>query len=191
MKDFNFKFRFGKKEKTIAQWVSYSLLTGLSAYLISFFLSSNFGLSLSRLACTFTFLTKNPDISRFLASVCVATEDGRVTEEEAKVIADRAARLVSPESVQSFFDEDRKNQERRAEAEVDFAIREFEASRIQTNPKIDKNLKRAHPNLSHEQLCVLSQAERREEGPDGSEAQKLLEGPISIHYEGMRVCEED
>lgn len=191
MKDFNFKFQFGKKEKTIAQWVSYSLLTGLSAYLITFLLSSNFGLDLSRLTCTLTFLTKNPDISRFLASICVATEDEQVTEEEAKVITDRAARLVSPESVQSFFDEDPQNQERRAEAEVDFAVREFTASQSHADPKIDENLKKNHPNLSQEQLCVLSQAERREEKPDGSEAQRLLGGPISIHYVGMGVCEED
>ena len=55
---------------------------------------------------------------------------------------------------------------------------------------IDENLRKAHPDFTFEQLCVLSQAERVEEALDGSRAQKLLGGAVSLKYVGMKVCKE-
>jgi hypothetical protein len=191
MKDFYYKFQIGKRKKTIKQWAVYSLVTALSASLLSLVLSSDAGKFLTELSCAVTYEIDNEDLSRLLATLCKSGEDGEVTEEEARAIIDRGSGAVGLDAARDFLDSDIENLERRAEEEVDFSIRKYEALYPQADPKIDENLKKAHPDFSREQLCVLSQAERREEGPDGSEAQRLLGGPISIRYVGMGVCEEE
>jgi hypothetical protein len=192
MKDFYYKFQIsGKRKKTITQWAVYSLVTALSASLLSLVLSSDAGKFLTELSCAIAYEIDNEDFSRLLATLCKSGEDGEVTEEEARAIIDRGSRIVGPDVARDFLDEDLENLERRAEEEVDFAVKRYEALNPQADPKIDESLKRAHPDFSHEQLCVLSQAERGEEDSDGSEAQRLLGGPISIRYVGMGVCEEE
>lgn len=192
MKDFYYKFQIsGKRKKTIKQWAVYSLVTALSASLLSLVLSSGAGKFLTELSCAVAYEIDNEDLSRLLATLCKSGEGGEVTEEEAKAIIDRGSRIVGPGVARDFLDSDMGNLERRAEEEVDFAVKRYEALSSQANPKIDKNLKKAYPDFSRERLCVLSQAERNEEESDGSEAQRLLGGPISIRYAGMGVCEEE
>lgn len=192
MKDFYYKFQIsGKRKKTITQWAVYSLVTALSASLLSLVLSSDAGKFLTELSCAVAYEIDNEDISRLLATLCKSGGDGKVTEEEAKAIIDRGSRIVGPNAAREFLDEDSKNLVRRAKEEVDFAVKRYEALNPQADPKIDENLKKAYPDFTFEQLCVLSQAERREEEPDKSEAQRLLGGPISIRYVGMGVCKEE
>lgn len=178
MKDFHFEFHLGKRKKSIKQWAVYALLSSLAASLLSLVLSSGLGRHVTRLSCEFAYELDNEDISRLLATLCKSGEDGEVTESEAKAIIDRASKAIKADPVTSYLDEDPENLERRAEEEVDFAVKKYEAEYLR-GPKIDENLKKQHPQLTPEQLCVLSQAERYTDGD-----------AIGIRYVGMEVCEE-
>jgi len=190
MKNFYHKFQIGKKEKTVKQWVVYSVVMALSASLLSLAFSSDFGKALTKLSCIFAYKVENEDISRLLATICRSGEDGVVTEDEAKAITDRGSKVIGAGSAGEFLNEDRENLDRRAEEEVDYAIKKYETQYPQDDPVINENLRRAHPDFTFEQLCVLNQAERVEEASDGTQAQRLLGGAISLKYVGMKVCKE-
>lgn len=178
MKDFHFKFHFGKKEKTIKQWVIYAIFSSFVASALSVFLSSDFGKLITELSCESAYELKNEDISRFLATLCKSGENDEITEDEAKAIIDRASKVIKAEPITTYLDEDLENLERRAEEEIDFAIKSWE--RKNPSPKIDPALRKQFPDFTDIQLCVLSQAERYTDG-----------NAIGIRYVGMKVCEEN
>ena len=171
------KKSFGRKEITTKQWVIYSLVTATLATLLSHcgtrVLQHRYG-NWSRLGVCELFL-KLPDgmWSRLFHILCEASRDKVISEDEARRILDRTG--IATE----YFNRDPVNLERRAVTEVSYAIDRWKNSN--PSPSIDPELRRQHPNLSHSELCVLSQAERYET-PDGG---------IGIRYVGMSVCEEE
>jgi hypothetical protein len=110
-------------------------------------------------------------------AMCEASKDGRITEEEARRILDRASQVTGRST--EYFNRDPDNLDRRATSEVSYAIDRWKAAN--PFPKISQEVKRQFPHLTFFQQCVLSQAEKYEE-PGGI---------IGIRYAGMGVCEEE
>lgn len=108
--------------------------------------------------------------------MCRASKDGVITAPEAKTILGRAQQVTGVAS--KYFDNDYENTDLRAKDEIDFAIEGWK--RLNPSPKIDAKLRKQLPNLSEDQLCVLSQAERYVDSDS-----------IGIRYIGMMVCEEE
>ena len=75
-----------------------------------------------------------------------------------------------------MFDRDRANTDLRAADEVSYAIEQWE--RANPGPKINPALRKQFPDFTEDQLCVLSQAERYEDG-----------NAFGLRYRGMGVCE--
>jgi hypothetical protein len=171
-----YNFHFGKKEKTLKQWVIYSVSTALAVSLLSYYgtslLRSRHGAFVRDALCSVSQVFPN----RLLSSLCRTAKTGRVTEDDAKTIIGRAQQATGIAS--DFFDNDRNNTDLRAVDEISFAIEEWE--RLNPSPKIDPKLRRQFPTFTEEQLCVLSQAERYVDG-----------AVIGIRYVGMRVCEDE
>ena len=171
------KKSFGCKEITTRQWVIYSLVTATLATLLSHcgtrVLQHRYG-NWSRLGvCELSLKLPDGMWSRLFHILCEASRDKVISEDEARRILDRTG--IATE----YFNRDPVNLERRAVTEVSYAIDRWKNSN--PSPSIDPELRRQHPNLSHSELCVLSQAERYET-PDGG---------IGIRYVGMSVCEEE
>ena len=171
------KKSFGRKEITTRQWVIYSLVTATLATLLSHcgtrVLQHRYG-NWSRLGvCELSLKLPDGMWSRFFHVLCEASRDKVISEDEARRILDRTGLGTE------YFNRDPVNLERRAVTEVSYAIDRWKDSN--PSPSIDPELRRQHPNLSHSELCVLSQAERYET-PDGG---------IGIRYVGMSVCEEE
>lgn len=167
-------FRFGRKEITTKQWVIYSLVTATLASLLSHcgtrVLQSRFG---DWGVCELSLKLPDGRWSRLFHILCEASRDKVISEDEARRILDRTGLGTE------YFNRDPVNLERRAETEVSYAIDRWKNS--DPSPSIDPELRRQHPDLSHSELCVLSQAERYET-PDGG---------IGIRYVGMSVCEDE
>jgi uncharacterized protein YjbJ (UPF0337 family) len=171
-----YNFHFGKKEKTLKQWVIYSVSTAVAVSLLSYYgtslLRSRHGAFVRDALCSVSRVFPN----RLLSSLCRTAKTGRVTEDDAKTIIGRAQQAAGIAS--DFFDNDRANTDLRAKDEVSFAVEEWK--RLNPSPKIDQALRKQHPLLSEAQLCVLSQAERYVDGD-----------AVGIRYVGMQVCEEE
>jgi hypothetical protein len=166
-----FHFHFGRKDITTKQWLKYSLITATLATLLSYCGTlvlqaghGDWGL------CAVSLKLPDGAWSRFFHTLCEASEDGVITENEARVILDRTGQAAE------YFNRDPVNLERRAGAEVSYAVDRWRY--INPSPQIDPGLRRQLPNLSETQLCILSQAETYET-PDGV---------IGIRYVGMDVC---
>jgi hypothetical protein len=173
-----FNFHFGRKDITAKQWLKYSLVTASLAALLSHcgtqVLQSRHGDWVRDGLCAVSLKLPDGVWSRLLHALCEASKDGVITENEARVALDRASQATGESS--EYFNRDPANLERRASAEVSYAIDRWKAAN--PPPQIDPELRRQLPNLSKAQLCVLSQAERYEDG-----------GAIGIRYAGMDVCE--
>lgn len=171
-----YNFHFGKKEKTLKQWVIYSVSTAVSVTLLSHFgsqfLQTKHGEFAKDLVCSIS----RAFPTRLLSTLCRTAQKGEITEDDARTIIGRVQQVTGLAS--DFFDNDRDNTDLRAKDEVSFAIEEWE--RLNPSPKIDPRLRRQFPEFSEEQLCVLSQAERYVDGD-----------AIGIRYSGMSVCEEE
>ena len=172
-------FHFGRREITTKQWVIYSAVTAALAALLSYCgtqaLQSRHGNLLKDAACTAAMRLPDGAWSRMFHAMCKASEDGRITEEEARKILDRASQATGRST--EYFNRDPDNLNRRATSEVSYAIDRWKVAN--PSPKISREVKRQFPHLTFSQQCVLSQAERYEE-PDGI---------IGIRYVGMSVCE--
>jgi len=169
-------FSFGKKEKTLKQWVMYSVGTATAVALLSHFgtqlLQSKHGGFVRDAVCSVSRVFPN----RFLSTLCRTAKSEKVSKDDAKTIIGRGQQMTGIAS--DFFDNDRENTDLRARDEVSFAIEEWE--RLNPSPKIDPKLRRQFPTFTEEQLCVLSQAERYADG-----------AAIGIRYVGMRVCGDE
>lgn len=179
MKDFHFKFYLGKREKTIKQWVVYSIGTATAVSLVVHFgnvlLASKYGEIFRDAVCSASKVFPDGDIARALSSACQASKDRVITPDEAKKIIDRVAKSTGVAT--DYFDSDQANLNLRAEDEVAFAIESWKRANL--GPKIDPALREQFPDFTEDQLCVLSQAERYTDGD-----------AIGIRYAGMEVCEE-
>ena len=176
MKNFYFKFHIGRRKPKLKQWAIYSLGTCAAAVLTAHFgtmlLQSERGEFARDLICSASRVFQE----RLLSVLCRTAESGIITEDDARKIIGRAQQAVDAGS--ELFDNDRVNTDLRAEDEVDFAIEGW--GRQNPAPKIDPKLKREFPEMTEEQLCVLSQAERYVDG-----------NAIGIRYVGMSVCEDE
>jgi hypothetical protein len=174
-----FKFRAGEKPPTIKKWVAYSISTAIAVGLIVHFGNRILAYKHADLArdivCAASKVLPDGQLARLLASLCRTSQDGKISEDEARIILGRTQQLTGKGA--RLFDNDRHNTDLRARDEVDYAVERWE--RLNPSPKIDSKLRDEHPDLTESQLCVLSQAERYEE-PDGI---------IGIRYAGMSVCE--
>ena len=174
-------FHFGRKEITTKQWVVYSAVTATLASLLSYCgtraLQSRHGNLLKDSVCAVAMRLPDGAWSRMFHAMCEVSKDGRITEEEARRVLDRASQVTGRST--EYFNRDPDNLNRRATSEVSYAIDRWKAAN--PSPKISQEVKRQFPHLTFSQQCVLSQAEKYEE-PGGI---------IGIRYAGMGVCEEE
>lgn len=172
-------FHFGQKEKTVRQWVVYSVVTASLAAILSHcgtqVLQSRHGDWIRGGLCAAALKLPDGDWSRFFHALCEASKDKVISGDEARKILDRASQTTN--LAPDYFNRDPENLERRAVAEVSYAIDRWKAAN--PSPQIDPKLRSQHPDFSDSELCLLSQAERYET-PDGA---------IGIRYVGMGVCE--
>jgi hypothetical protein len=170
-----YNFHFGRKEKTLKQWVIYSLGVALAVSLLSYYgtsiLKSKHGAFITDLLCSVSKIFP----TRLSNSLCRTARSGEVTADDAKTIVGRIQQVVGTGS--DFFDNDPLMTDLRARDEVNFAIEEWK--RFDPSPSIDEKLKKQFPQLASEQLCVLSQAERYSDGD-----------ALGIRYIGMTTCED-
>jgi hypothetical protein len=175
-----FEFHAGKRPPTIKKWVAYSISAAMAISLIVHYGNRILAYKHADLArdivCAASKVLPDGQLARLLASLCRASQDGKISEEEARIILGRTQQLTGEDA--QLFDNDRHNTDLRARDEVDYAVERWE--RLNPSPKIDSKLRDEHPDLTESQLCVLSQAERYE----------TSDGAIGIRYVGMGVCEE-
>jgi len=175
-----FEFHKGERKKSLKQWVIYSVSAAAAVSLIVHFgnelLKSKHGEFVRDALCSVSKVLPDGKFSRPFGSMCRAAKDGEITPDEARKILGRGQQAVGVFS--EYFDKDQSNLELRAEDEVSHAVEMWKRSN--PSPRINSALRKTFPQLSEEQLCVLSQAERYE----------MSDGTLGVRYVGMSVCEE-
>lgn len=176
-----FEFHKEERKKSPKQWVIYSIGATTAVSLVVHFGNELFrtkhGAFVRDALCSVSKVLPDSGLSRLFGSMCRAANDDVITPDEAKKIIGRGQQVVGIFS--EYFDKDQTNLELRAEDEVSYAIEMWKRSN--PSPKIDSSLRKKFPELSEEQLCVLSQAERYE----------LSDGTLGIRYVGMGVCNKE
>jgi hypothetical protein len=173
-------FHFGRRRPSIKQWAAYSVGTATAVALIvhygNMLLASKHGEFIRDAICATSKVMPDGHLARLMSTLCRASKDGTITPEEAKTALGRAQQATG--AFREYFDNDPENTDLRAKDEVDFAVEGWK--RLNPSPKIDPGLRRQFPDMTEEQLCVLSQAERYTDGD-----------AIGIRYAGMAVCEDE
>lgn len=180
MKNLRFNFHFGRRRPNIKQWAVYSVTAAAAVSLIVHYgnvlLASKHGEFMRDAICSVSRVLPDGDLARLMSTLCRASKDGVIGEDEAKTALGRAQQATG--KFDEYFDNDTVNTDLRAKDEVDFAIEGWE--RKNPGPKIDPALRKQFPDFTKDQLCVLSQAERYTDGD-----------AIGIRYNGMEVCDEE
>lgn len=175
-----FKIQFGQRLPNVKRWGLRLISTATALFLVSYLgnalLQSKHGNFFRDAICLMSKKFPEGDVGKLLSTMCGMAEDKFISEDEAKIILERAREAAN--IPREYFNDNQKNTQRRSEDEVRLAVEDWE--RLNPSPKIDKTLREQFPSLTEEQLCVLSQAERYIDGD-----------AIGIRYAGMEVCEDE